>query len=194
MAKPPRGALRVRDMVGAMGILLAVVLVIGGLSHGFSFAPGGPTVDPTGIPVVDAPAELRGLASSVPYPLRVPVTPPGWRSNSVAEDRVTGTDRTDTRVGYLTTQSQYLQLLQTDATEDALLAAQPGSRTLAAQGPQTVAGQEWVVYGTEPGEPIWIADIATPGGASVRVLISGSGTAEDYRTLATAVQAGEVLK
>lgn len=194
MNKPARGALRVKDMVVAIGVLLAVVLVIGGLSRGFGFAPGGPTVDPISIPVVDAPAELRGLASSVPFALRVPAVPADWRSNSVAEDRVVGTDRNDVRVGYLTTQSEYLQLLQTDAAEDALLAAQAGGRRLAAQGPQTVAGQEWVVYGTEPDEPIWIADIPTPGGASVRVLISGSGTVADYRTLATAVQTGGVLK
>lgn len=186
-AKPPRGALRVRDMVVAIGVLLAVVLVIGGLSRGFGFTPGGPTVDPTGIPVVDAPAQLRGLASSVPFPLAVPATPPGWRSNSVAQDRVVGTDRTDVRVGYLTAASRYLQLLQTDAPEDALLAAQPGGRRLAGQGPQTVAGQQWVVYGAEPDEPIWIADLPTPGGGSVRVLISGSGTVDDYRVLAAAV-------
>jgi len=194
MAKPARGALRVKDMVVAIGVLLVVVLVIGGLSRGFSFAPGGPTVDPTGIPVVDAPAELRGLASSVPFALRVPAVPPGWRSNSVAEDRVVGTDRTDVRIGYLTEQSQYLQLLQTDAAEDALLAAQQGAARLAAQGPQDVGGQEWVVYGTQPSEPIWIADVATPGGGSVRMLISGSGTVDDYRALAGAVVAGELLK
>ncbi len=193
MPKPPRGALRVKDMVVAIGVLLVVVLVIGGLSRGFGFAPGGPTVDPTAIPVVDAPAELRGLSSSVPYPLRVPATPAQWRSNSVAQDRVTGTDRTDVRVGYLTAGSHYLQLLQTDAPEDALLAAQSSGLRLAAQGPQAVAGQEWVVYGADPDEPIWIADLPTPGGASVRVLISGSGTAEDYRTLARAVQAADLL-
>ena len=194
MTKPARGALRVKDMVVAIGVLLAVVLVIGGLSHGFSFAPGGPTVDPTGIPVVDAPAVLRGLAPSVPFALRVPATPAEWRSNSVAEDRVVGTDRTDVRVGYLTAQSRYLQLLQTDATQDALLAAQLGGRKPTAQGPQTVAGQQWVVYGAQPDESIWIGDLATPGGGSVRVLISGSGAIDDYRALASAVQTGEVLK
>jgi hypothetical protein len=185
---------RVKDMVAAIGFLLVLVLVVGGLSHGFGFTPTGPTVDQSAIPVVDAPSELRGLASSVPYPLRVPVTPAGWRSTSVAEDPVAGTDRTDVRVGYLTTQSRYLQLLQTDAPEDALLAAQTGARTLPAQGPQTVAGGQWVVYGAEPQEPVWIADLPTPGGGPVRVLISGSATADDYRTLAAAVQAGEILK
>jgi hypothetical protein len=180
-------------MVAAIGFLLAIVLVIGGLSHGFGFAPGGPTVDAGRIPVVDAPTQLRALAASVPYPLRVPATPAGWRSNSVGQDPVAGTDRTDVRVGYLTVQSRYAQLLQTDATEEALLAAHRGARALAAQGPQNVAGQEWVVYGTEPDEPLWIADIATPGRGSVRVAISGSGPVEDYRTLAAAVAAGPVL-
>ena len=51
-----------------------------------SFAPGGPTIDPAGAPVVDAPAALRELR--VPLPLRIPAVPAGWRSNSVGQDRV----------------------------------------------------------------------------------------------------------
>lgn len=187
-AKPSRGSLTVRDMLAALGVLVVIVLVVGGLSRGFGFAPTGPTVDPAGVPVVDAPAELRGPAASVPFPLRVPATPPGWRSNSVAREPVTGTDRRSVRVGYLTGSSRYLQLVQSDAVEDALLAAQAGTRTLVAQGTQDVAGRRWVVYGARPGEPVWIADLGP-----VRLVISGSGTDDEYRALAGAAQAGEVM-
>jgi Protein of unknown function (DUF4245) len=184
-AKPSRGSLTVKDMLVALGVMLAIVLVIGGLSRGFGFAPTGPTVDPTGIPVVDAPAELRGLAASVPFALRTPAAPVGWRSNSVAQEPVSGTDRKQVRVGYLTAGSHYLQLLQSDASEEALLAAQAGTRQLVAQGTQDVAGQRWVVYGTRPGEPVWIADEG-----QVRLVISGTGTDDEYRALAAAVLAG----
>jgi hypothetical protein len=194
MTKPARGALTVRDMAVAIGVLVAVVLVIGGLSRGFSFTPTGPTVDQNAVPVVDAPADLRSLASSVPFALRIPAVPAGWRSNSVAQDPVAGTTTTDVRVGYITGESNYLQLLQSDATEEALLAAQLGTRHLAAQGPQEVGGQEWVVYGIRPDEPIWIADVAAPGGGSVRLVISGSGTDDEYRALAGAAVAGELLR
>lgn len=184
-AKPGRGSLTLKDMLAALGVLLAIVLVIGGLSRGFGFAPTGPTVDPTGIPVVDAPAELRGLAASVPFALRIPAAPAGWRSNSVAGEPVSGTDREQVRVGYLTAGSHYVQLLQSDATEEALLATQAGTRQLVAQGTQDVAGQRWVVYGTRPGEPVWIADLG-----AVRLVISGTGTDDEYRALAAATLAG----
>ncbi len=175
-------------MLLAIGVLLAVVLVIGGLSHGFGFAPTGPTVDPSAVPVVDAPAALTSLAPAVAFPVRAPVTPAGWRANSVADDPVAGTGRTAVRVGYLTAQSQYLQLLQSDATEEALLASQAGTRTLVAQGTQDVAGQRWVVYGARPGEPVWIADLG-----AVRLLITGSAVDDDYRTLAAAADTGRLL-
>jgi Protein of unknown function (DUF4245) len=175
-----------KDMLVALGVLLAIVLVIGGLSRGFGFAPTGPMVDPAGIPSVDAPAELRALTA--PFPVRIPATPVGWRSNSVAQDPVPGTDRGEVRVGYLTAGSNYLQLLQSDAGEDALLAAQSGTRQLPAQGPQDVAGQRWVVYGARPAEPVWIADLGP-----VRLVINGTGTDDEYRALAGAALAGEVL-
>jgi hypothetical protein len=184
-SKPSRGSLTVRDMAVALGVLIAIVLVIGGLSRGFGFAPTGPTVDPAGIPAVDAPAELRALAPAVPFALRIPAVPTGWRSNSVARDPVAGTDRTGVRVGYLTAGSNYLQLLQSDATEEALLAAQSGTRQLAAQGMSDVGGQRWVVYGTRPAEPVWIADAG-----QVRLVISGTGTDDEYRALAAATLAG----
>lgn len=184
-SKPSRGSLTVWDMAVALGVLIAIVLVIGGLSRGFGFTPTGPTVDPAGIPVVDAPAELRGLAPLVPFALRIPAVPAGWRSNSVAEDPVAGTDRKEVRVGYLTGESNYLQLLQSDATEEALLAAQSGTRQLAAQGTQDIAGQRWVVYGSRPVEPVWIANVG-----QVRLVISGTGTDDEYRALAAAALAG----
>ncbi len=187
-SKPSRGSMTVKDMAVALGVLIAIVLVVGGLSRGFGFAPTGPTVDPAGIPTVDAPAELRGLAASVPFALRIPAVPAGWRPNSVADDPLAGTDRTAVRVGYLTDQSDYLQLVQSDATEEALLAAQAGTRQLVAQGTQDVAGQRWVVYGTRPGEPVWIADEGR-----VRLVITGSGTDDEYRALAGAARAGEVV-
>ena len=75
--KPPRSALSVRDMVGAVAVLVAVVLLFAGMTRSCSFAPGGPSADPASGPRVDAPAQLRVLAGSMPFPLRVPVPPAG---------------------------------------------------------------------------------------------------------------------
>jgi len=165
-------------MIAAVGVLVFIVLVLGFLSGGVGFSPG-PVADPSAVRVVDAPAQLRGLAGSVPFAVRVPATPAGWRSNSVGTD-VVG-DRKAIRVGYLTPSAGYLQLQQSDATEEALLTALGGRP---AQGAQDVAGTRWVVYGTRPAEPVWIADVK-----GVRLALTGSATDDEFRTLATAVLA-----
>jgi Protein of unknown function (DUF4245) len=178
LSKPPRSTLTVRHMIAAVGVLVFIVLVLGFLSGGVGFSPG-PVADPSAVRVVDAPEQLRGLAGSVPFAVRAPATPAGWRSNSVGTD-VVG-DRKAVRVGYLTPSAGYLQLQQSDATEEALLTALGGRP---AQGAQDVAGTRWVVYGTRPAEPVWIADVK-----GVRLVLTGSATDDEFRTLATAVLA-----
>jgi hypothetical protein len=180
LEKPARSALTVRHMIAAVGVLLLVVLVLGFVSSGAGFTPAGPVADPSSVRVVDAPTQLRGLASTVAFAVKVPATPPGWRANSVGTDVVGG--RKVIRVGYLTPTGTYVQLQQTDATEEDLLAAAAGARALPAQGAQDVAGVRWVVYGTRPGEPVWIAD-----GNGVRLAITGSGTDDEFATMAAAV-------
>lgn len=181
-----------RDMLFAIGVLVVVVVVFGGLTRGCSFSPGGPTVDPGAGPVVDAPAQLRALAPRVPFALRIPAVPPDWRSNSTGQDLVDPTDGTSgraVRVGYVTPEGRYLRLLQSNASEEALLAVEAGATVVPAQGVVDVAGVRFVVYGAPDEEPIWIGQL--PSG--VRVLITGSGTEAEFRTLVGAVVAGEEL-
>ncbi len=194
MIKPPRSAMTMRDMVVALAVLVVVILLVGGVSRACSFSPAGPTIDPTGLPVVDAPAALRALAPDVPFAVRIPTVPPGWRSNSVGQDRVPDGAGRAVRTGFLTPESRYLRLLQSNAPEAALLKAETGARPVAARGTEDVGGQRWVVYGDSPREPIWIAEVPTPGAASVRLLITGSGRVDDFRALAAAVVAGELLR
>jgi hypothetical protein len=187
--KPPRSALTPRDMVGAVLVLVVLVLLFAGVTRSCSFAPTGPTVDPAGIPVVDAPARLRELR--VGFPVRIPAVPPGWRSNSVGVDRIDG--ERAVRTGYLTPDGRYLRLLQSVAAEPALLAVEAGANAVVARGPVDVAGQRWVVYERGSGEPIWIADVQGGDGTPVRLLITGSGTEDEVRALAGATLAGELL-
>ncbi|WP_300008570.1 DUF4245 domain-containing protein [Pseudonocardia sp.] len=189
--KPPRSAMTLRDMLVAIGVLALVVVVIGGVTRGCTFSPGGPTVDQGALPVVDAPAELRDLARTVPFALRVPGVPPGWRSNSVGQDRVDPADEAagrSVRVGYLTSEGRYLRLVQSDATEEALLAAETGAAAVPARGTTDVGGLTFVVYGAPDDEPIWIGELD-----GVRVLITGSGTEQDFQALAGALLTGERL-
>jgi hypothetical protein len=190
LSKPPRSALTIRDMLVALAVLVPVILLVGGMTRACTFSPGGPTVDPNAVPVVDAPAELRELAPFVPFAVRIPAVPAGWRSNSVDQDLVDGIRVV--RTGFLTPEGRYLRLLQSAAPEPALLAVETGAEPVPARGATEVGGQRWVVYGAER-EQIWIAEVATPGAEPVRLLITGSGGEQDFRTLAGAVLAGELL-
>jgi hypothetical protein len=186
-AKPPRSALTMRDMVGALVVLAIVVLAAGGLTRSCTFAPTGPTVDATGLPAVDVPAELARLASDSTFPLRVPAVPEGWRANAVDRTSLPEGGRV-VRTGFLTPDGRYVRLQQGDATEEAMLRAEAGSGAAPGQGAVDVDGQQWVAYTGERGEPIWITDVD-----GVRMLVTGSGSEADFRTLAVAAVHGEVI-
>ncbi|HEY4419151.1 MAG TPA: DUF4245 domain-containing protein [Pseudonocardia sp.] len=189
-SKPPRSAMTMRDMLVALGVLVLIVIGFGALSGSWSFAPTGPSIDAGAVPVVDAPAELGRLAPLMPFPVRDPTVPAGWRTNSVDEDPITGGGRA-VRSGYVTQGGRYLQLLQSDASETALLATAAGQAPVSGRGPVDVDGQQWVVYGGQGSaaaraEPVWITEVTTPGGSPVRMLLTGSGNEEEFRALAAA--------
>jgi hypothetical protein len=186
-AKPPRSAMTVRDLLGAVVVLAVIALVVGGVTRSCSFAPGGPTADPAAAPRVDAPVQLRALAGSTTFPLRVPAVPGDWRANSVDATRVGSTANRAVRVGYLTPAGRYLRVVQSDADEDALLALEARGAPIAS-GATDVAGWTWVTYADDTREPIRIAQVD-----GVRLLITGSGDDGEFRTLAAAVTGGEVL-
>jgi hypothetical protein len=179
-----------RDMLGALVVLALVVLAAGGLTRSCTFAPTGPTVDASRLPVADVPAELARLAPDTPFPLRVPAVPADWRANAVDRTSLPDGGRT-VRTGYLTPDGRYLRLQQADATEEALLRAEAGDAPAPAQGVVDVDGQRWVAYTAGRGEPIWITEVA--GDAPVRMLVTGSGSEADFRTLAAAAVRGEVV-
>ena len=110
-----------------------------------SFAPGGPTVDPAGGPVVDAPAALRELR--VPFPLRIPAVPAGLAVElgrpGPGGGRSGGPRRATSR-----RTARYLRLLQSDATEPVVLAVETGRTPAAVRGPVDVGGQR--VGGLQP--------------------------------------------
>ena len=190
LSKPPRSALTARHMAGALVVLVLLVLAAGGLTRSCTFAPGGPTVDSSRLPVVDAPAELARLAPEVPFPVRVPAVPPDWRANAVDRAPVGEAGRS-VRVGYLTPDGRYLRLQQSDAAEEALLLAEAGQDAGAARGVVDVDGQRWVAYTGQREEQIWITEVT--GEPAVRLLVTGSGSEADFRTLAAAAVTAEAL-
>jgi len=77
--------------------------------------------------------------------------------------------------------------VQTDADEPALLATEAEGAPVAS-GPVVVNGVTWVSYADETREPIRIATVD-----GVRLLITGSGTDDEFRALAAAATSGQVL-
>lgn len=180
MRKPGRTETRMKDMLGALLILIPVALLVVGIGRSCSFAPTGPELDPGAGPTVDAPARLAEYARASTFALRVPDVP--WRSNSTDRGPVTG-GGTAVRVGYLTEQGRYLRLVQSDASEEALLATEGGPGATA-EGVTPAVGLSWVTYRGANGEPVRIATL--PGSPAVRVLITGSASDDDFRALAEA--------
>jgi hypothetical protein len=180
--------LTVRDLLGALAVLVVLVLVVGGLSRGCAFEPGGPRADPAAGPRVDAAAALRPIAAAAPFPVRLPAVPGDWRCTTVDTERIGPAGALAVRAGYLTPAGRYLRVVQSDATEEDLLASEAEGVPVA-RGAVDVAGRSWVTYADDTREPIRIAAVGPP----VRLLITGSGTEEEFRTLAAAATGGDVL-
>ncbi|WP_214364277.1 DUF4245 domain-containing protein [Pseudonocardia sp. H11422] len=178
-------------MLIALAVLVPIVLIMAGSVRSCSFAPGGPTVSVDAGPTVDAPARLRELARDVPFGVRIPAVPQGWRANSTDRSPVEG-GGSAVRAGWITPEGRYLRLVQSDAAEEALVVTEAGV-PLPGRGTVDAAGRSWVVYGTDGGEPFRITEIAAPGAPTVRLLITGSGTEDEFRTLAEATLDGEQL-
>ncbi|GAY13147.1 DUF4245 domain-containing protein [Pseudonocardia sp. N23] len=186
--KPSRAALSIRDLLVAMGVIIVIAVLF---TRSCSFSPAGPTVDPGSAPTVDAVARLQDAAPVTPFALHVPTLPAGWRSNSVDTGPIEGGGRA-VRVGYLTDGGSYVRLVQSDASEENLVAAEAG-------GPQTAtgtvdaAGLSWVVYRVGPrNEAMWVAALPSASPPS-RLLLTGSATEADFRVLAQAAVDGRPL-
>ena len=104
-----------RDMFWSIAPLVVACIVLAGMLGMCSFAPGGPGAGPA--PDYDAPAALQADADALRIPIRLPVLPDGWQSNSGSRAGIEG-GRTDpsgqparavlSTVGYLTPTGMYL--------------------------------------------------------------------------------------
>src|SRR5262249_52208062 len=134
------------------------------------------------------------------FPIRMPKLPDGWQPNSGSRDGLEA-GRTDpvsgqqvrakvSTVGYLTPSGVYMSLTQSNADEDKLVRSiQSGAYPT---GTQDVPGIKWIVWegggsGGAGNEPVWTTRLDGPGGGT-QLAITGGGSPEEFRTLATATQ------
>lgn len=176
----------VRSMLLTMLPLILIVLGMAGLTGRCSFSPLGPTVQPGSAPTVDASAELQRAAGQVDFPVVAPRLPQGWRANS-ADMRSADREKRAVRVGWLTSGGHYMRLSQSTASEAELVAFET-DQPPRAQGMIRVAGADWVVYDSVRSEKAWVGERN-----GVRLLITGSGTKQEFRTLARAALSAPVV-
>ncbi|OBA80663.1 hypothetical protein A9W99_16265 [Mycobacterium sp. 1164966.3] len=186
-----------RDMFWSLAPLVIGCILLAALVGMCSFQPG--RTHEGRIPSYDAAAALRADAATLGFPIRMPQLPTGWRSNSGSRGGIEN-GRTDpstgqrlnaatSTVGYITPTGRYLSLTQSNADEDKLV----GSihRSAYPTGAVDVAGTNWVVYQSSgqgvDSEPVWTTALTGPGGRT-QVAITGAGSTEQFRTLASATQ------
>ncbi|GAB2733113.1 DUF4245 domain-containing protein [Salinifilum aidingensis] len=172
-----------RTMTGMVMAVLALALVVGGvtaLMGRCSFTPGGPEVDGSAAPSVNAARELDEAEERVDFPLAHPRVPDGWQANSANVTTLPSHDEV-VRVGWVTGARHYLRLAQSAAAEEEFVAAETRQQRPRARGTAEVGGQRWVIYDSIRDERAWITE---RGGA--HLLITGDGQRSEFRELARA--------
>jgi hypothetical protein len=172
-----------RDMVGAMIVLLVIVGVVAAVTRGCSFDPGGPATDRDAAPTVDVSAKLREASSSVSFPVRRPVVPSSWHANSSSTSGIgTGSAaNVVVRVGWLTPAGRYVQVSQSGGNVADVLAEETWSEPVRT-GSVTVSAMSWATYPSRRDEVAWAAELD-----GVVVAITGNGTEQEFRQAADAV-------
>jgi hypothetical protein len=184
--KPARGSLRMRDMIGAVVVLLVIIGSVLAFFGGCQFSPGGPTVDPNTAPSADASAELGRAARSAAFAVREPEVPKGWRANSASTSAVGAgaTASVVVRVGFLTTEGAFVQLSQSGGDAGEVVAEETGqAEPPRATGTVDVDGVSWTTYPGRRDEAAWVADLD-----GVVLLVTGSAQEDEFRQLAKAAQ------
>ena len=186
---PGRAALGMREMIGALAVLLVIVGVLAAVTRGCSFDPGAPSANPSSAPTVDAAAKLDQAAASVSFPVRRPALPASWHANSASTTPVGAGAAADVivRVGWLTPGGRYVQLSQSGGGTGDVVAEETGIETKAT-GSESVDGTAFATYPSRRDEVAWVASL---DGAVV--LITGHATEREFRELAAAVVAAKPL-
>lgn len=176
-----------RDMIGAMVVLLVIVGVLVAVTRGCSFDPGAPSSNTDTAPSVDVSAKLHEAARSVTFPVRQPALPADWKANSSSTAGVGSADVV-VRVGWLTPSERFVQLSQSGGDVADVLATETGesgTRT----GSVEVAGTTWETYPARRDEVAWVATLD-----GVVTLITGSASEAEFTRLAEAVRKATPLE
>ena len=113
--------------------------------------------------------------------------PAGWRANSSSTGPVGRGASVIVRVGWLTP-ARYVQLSQSGGAVADVVIAETGRDEAVSSGAVDVNGMRWTTYPGRRAEQAWVTRLD-----GTTVLITGTGTEQEFRALATAVQAATPL-
>lgn len=190
MADKPRILNNSKDMVMSLLVLLILVVFVVITSRNCSIGLTGGAGDDK-IPPFDVSAALRADAATMPFPIRAPQLPDGWKPNSGTSGQIG--DKQQSTVGWITPGGYYLGLTQSDASESALLPTlNPNAEKdgpLAGTGSREVGGMRWVTYvagdrlaPSDGMRKVWVADLG-----DVRIALAGKAGEAEFAALAEAV-------
>jgi hypothetical protein len=183
VAAKPRILNNNKDMIWSLIPLLLLCAFIAVVSGNCSVGLTGGSGDDK-VPAYDVENGLRADARTVPFPIRLPQTPDDWKPNSGSTTALENT--VVSNAGYITGNGVYIQLSQTNATEDAVVGYLSDDKTLLGAGTREVGGRQWVAYGKpDGGRTVWVTDLG-----DVRIgLKSNNAKDDDFTALASAVLA-----
>ncbi len=178
MADKPRILNDGKDLMWSLIPLAILVLIIAGIAGSCSWG-FGEKANEQKIPHFDVTAGLRADAGVMPFPIREPAVPGEWQANSGSTQQIDSS--TSSNVGWITEGGAYIQLTQTDASEEALLRKLIGDEA-SGTGTRDIAGWTWVTYENTEHRKAWIANRG-----DVRIGVESSGHDESMQQLAAAV-------
>jgi hypothetical protein len=167
-----------------MAVLAVVALLLVGMYGGVSFSPGRPTDGQT--QTADITGGLQRAEPLVGFDVVVPADlPADWTASSFSFTAQPGTATAPPAVrgGWLTEDGRFITLIQSRAAVADVQNAELGSAS-PETGTEQAGGATWSVTAGRRSEVAWIR--STDG---VVYLITGSASADDFRTLAEAAKA-----
>ncbi|GAA1481685.1 DUF4245 domain-containing protein [Gordonia sinesedis] len=186
MAGKPRIMIGGKDMIWTLIPLLALCALVAVASGNCSVGLTGTASDDR-TPAFDVEQALAADARVMPFPIRRPPTPQGWKPNSGSTTQLG--DARASNVGWVASSGAYVQLTQTNATEDALVEELGGDDVSSGTGVRDIGGRRWVTYSTYAGKKFWITDLG-----DVRIAVMSRGPDGDLDRIAASVVAQQPLR
>lgn len=189
----PRMFTNTRDLIISLGVLLVVMFFSVGFTGMCSFNPG--SADKSGpVQEVDIDTILKTDARGLGIPVRLPTLPDNWEANSGRRTMVD--NEPSSKAGWVIDGEAFLAVTQTvaelkDAVNDEDGEYREETDTFVVPASKSSTGEDvtWQIWSGDDVKQIWAVDLG-----DVRLLISGTATEAQYRTMAEAVTKAEPLE